>query len=84
MFKRVLVLCSALAFAGATVANDAQNEVHMIERADAWFEKFQAASPEKQAKMLARRNACLKLPEAERKASCGRGKGHQDSSANSD
>ncbi len=42
-------------------ASDAERDAHMIERAEAWFEKFQAATPEQQARMLERRNACLQV-----------------------
>ena len=73
MILRVLFCCliSVSAFAG--------DQKTMQEKADQWFLKFQQASPEKQAKMLERRNACLKLPEEERKKTCG--KGHQKESA---
>jgi hypothetical protein len=63
----------------SVVASDGDQDARMIERAEAWFEKFEAASPEQQAKMLERRNACLKLPEAERRTQCGRGHGRQKS-----
>jgi hypothetical protein len=75
-------LIAGLLLTGSVLASDADQDAHMIERADAWFEKFQMATPEQQAKMLERRNACLKLPEAERRTQCGRGhggqKGHQN------
>jgi len=57
-------------------ASDAERDAHMIEQAEAWFEKFQAATPEQQARMLERRNACLQVPEAQRRDVCGRGQGH--------
>lgn len=57
-------------------ASDATRDAHMIERAEAWFEKFQAATPEQQARMLERRNACLLVPEAQRREVCGGGQGH--------
>jgi len=57
-------------------ASDAERDAHMIERAEAWFEKFQAATPEQQARMLERRNACLQVPEAQRREVCGGGQGH--------
>ena len=63
----IFYLISVSAFAG--------DQKTMQEKAEQWFLKFQQASPEKQAKMLERRNFCLTLPEEERKKTCG--KGHQ-------
>jgi hypothetical protein len=74
--KAVITLCGLL-LTGTVLASDPDQSAHMIERADAWFEKFQMATPDQQAKMLERRNACLKLPEAERRTQCGRGQGGQ-------
>ena len=72
MIARVLFfyLISVSAFAG--------DQKTMQEKAEQWFLKFQQASPEKQAKMLMRRNFCLTLPQEERKKTCG--KSHQKQS----
>ena len=67
MIHRILICCL---IALPAVASDQKT---MQEKADRWFVKFQNSSPEKQAKMLERRNYCLTLPEAERKQSCGKG-----------
>lgn len=77
MRYNVVITLYGLLLTGTALASDPDQDAHMIERADAWFEKFQMATPEQQAKMLERRNACLKLPEAERRTQCGRGQGGQ-------
>lgn len=63
-----LILCTLISFPAF-----GDNQQVMIDKADRWFQKFQNATPEKQAKMLERRNYCLKLPEEQRKKECGKG-----------
>jgi len=72
-FFKIVALASAASM--PVNASDAERDAHMIERAEAWFEKFQAATPEQQARMLERRNACLQVPEAQRREVCGGGQG---------
>jgi len=73
MLLRVLLCCIISASAFADTQTTVQEQAHMKEKADRWFEKFLKATPEKQAAMLERRNNCLKLPKEERQTACHKG-----------
>ena len=70
MFLRVLLCCIISASASADTQMTVQEQAHMREKADRWFEDYLKATPEKHVAMLERQNNCLKLPKEERQTTC--------------